>query len=140
LREVSTGTARPFDTQFGSYHEDLDLGLRLARLGWKASWVGGAPALHEGSVSSSTMRWRHPWWLLVNRWRALAGNLTPRAFFRALPRMIRGDLRAVNTLARDNPRSFPVAVAAAIVWPALVTRGLMRATPGPRLAALPDAP
>ena len=138
LVEVSTGSATPFDPTFGSYHEDVDLGLRLRRLGWGASWVGGAPARHLGSESGSRLRWRHPWWLLANRWRAYAGNLTAGALFRIVPQLLRGELRAVLTLARSNPRTIPVAAAVAAAWPVLVLQGWRRPTPGPRLTALSD--
>jgi GT2 family glycosyltransferase len=138
LAEVSTGAIAPFDPAFGSYHEDLDLGLRLWRLGWRSAWVGGAPARHLGSASGAAMRWRHPWWLLANRWRALAGNLAAGALLGLLPRLLRGELRALRTLSRSNPRAPAVATAVAAAWPWLVVAGLRRATPGQRLAALPE--
>lgn len=140
LAKVSCGAMAPFDPAFGSYHEDLDLGLRLRRLGWKAAWVSGASVRHIGSASGARMHWRHPWWLLANRWRAVAGNLTRRALVRELPRLLRGEVRAIRTLARSNPRTPIVAAGVAIAWPGLVAAAWQRATPGQRLAALPDAP
>jgi GT2 family glycosyltransferase len=127
-----------FDPGFGAYHEDLDLGLRLRRLGWTAAWVPGARASHVGSASGGRLRWRHPWWLLANRWRALAGNLASRALAAAVPRLLRGELRAVRTLLRDNPRTAVVAVATTVSLPWLMARGLRRPSPGPRLTALPE--
>ena len=140
LAAVSSGPVAPFDPAFGSYHEDLDLGLRLGRLGWRSAWVGGAPARHLGSASGAAMRWRHPWWILANRWRALAGNLTARALLRSLPRLLRGELRAARTLTRANPRAPLAAAATAAAWPWLVVAGWRRATAGPRLTRLPEAP
>ena len=140
LRAASSGNAAPFDPTFGSYHEDLDLGLRFARLGWRAAWVGGARTRHLGSGTGSRLRWRHPWWVLANRWRALAGNLTAGAFVGALPRAARGELRAVRTLARRNPRSLAISAAVLTAWPALVATGFRRQTPGPRLADLRGCP
>jgi GT2 family glycosyltransferase len=137
LEQASCGRSNPFDPAFGSYHEDLDLGLRLHRLGLRSAWVGGARSRHLGSETGVTMRWRHPWWVLANRWRALAGNLTPMALVAALPRLVRGELRAIRTLARDNPRAAGVALAVAAAWPQLVCGSWRRTTPGPRLTALP---
>ena len=92
-----------FDERFDSYHEDLDLGLRLRRLDWRSAWTGGAAVRHLGSATGARFGWRHPWWVLANRWRALAGNLTPSALMRAMPRLLRGELRAVRTLPRTTP-------------------------------------
>ncbi|PWB78279.1 MAG: hypothetical protein C3F15_02115 [Holophagae bacterium] len=140
LAAASTGIIAPFDPAFGSYHEDLDLGLRLQRLGWRSAWVGGAPTRHLGSASGAAMRWRHPWWILANRWRALAGNLSAGALLGSLPRLLRGELRAVRTLTRSNLRTPLVAAASSAAWPWLVVAGWRRTTQGPRLAGLPEAP
>jgi len=138
LRQASLTGGAVFDPTFGSYHEDLDLGLRLHRLGWKAAWVPGAWSSHIGSATSMNLGWRHPWWILTNRWRAFAGNLSKSALFSALPRLIRGEIRAVRTLARDNPRAPAVAGPALAALPWLVMRASGRPSPGPRLNALPE--
>ena len=140
IRQAELPDGSVFDPTFDCYHEDLDLGLRLGRLGWRSAWVSGAPVLHLGSSSGPSMGWRHPWWLLANRWRALAGNLSPRAFLTAMPRLVRGELRAVNTLRRSNPRTLPTAAAVAVNLPRLVVGGWRRHTPGPRLGSLPGGP
>ena len=140
VRQVALPDRGVFDPAFDCYHEDLDLGLRLGRLGWRSAWVSGAPVLHLGSSSGPSMAWRHPWWLLANRWRALAGNLSPRAFLTAMPRLVRGELRAVNTLRRSNPQTLPTAAAVAVNLPRLVVGGWRRHTPGPRLQSLPGGP
>jgi GT2 family glycosyltransferase len=127
-----------FDESFDSYHEDLDLGLRLHRLGWQARWIGGAPCRHLGSASGPKMRWRHPWWLLANRWRALAANLSPFALLSAMPRLLRGEMRAVRALLRTNPRALPTAAAVAVAMPLLAARGWLRKSPGPRLQIIPE--
>ncbi len=140
LLAASVGDAAPFDPAFGSYHEDLDLGLRLFRLGWRTAWVPGVPTRHLGSSTGRQLHWRHPWWVLANRWRALAGNLSGQAFISALPTMARGELRAIRTLVRENPRSLPVSAAVMTVWPALVASSWRRRTPGPRLSGIPEIP
>ncbi len=127
------------DPLFGAYHEDLDLGLRLGRLGLRSGWWPAAHCRHLGSASGARLRWRHPWWILANRWRALAGNLTAAAAGRALPAALRGELRAVRTLARRNPRALLVAPWVWAVLPGLVAQSLRRSTPGPRLSRLEAA-
>jgi GT2 family glycosyltransferase len=139
LRRIAMSDHAVFEAAFDSYHEDLDVGLRLRRAGWSAVWTGGATVRHLGSASGTGFAWRHPWWLLANRWRALAGNLTPGALLRDLPRLLRGDLRAVNTLVRSNPRAVPTAAAVLALLPFLIVRGWLRSTPGPRLWELPEA-
>ena len=138
LRDAAFVDGAVFDPGFGSYHEDLDLGLRMRRLGWNAAWVPGAWASHVGSATGHRLGWRHPWWLLTNRWRALAGNLTAAAIFAALPILLRGEIRAVHTLAQGNPRVLPTAAAALACLPWIVTRALGRWSPGPRLTTLPE--
>jgi len=128
-----------FDPRFGSYHEDLDLGLRLLRLGWTCGWTAGAISRHAGSSSGAGMRWRHPWWLLANRWRALAGNLSAVSLIRIAPRLIRGELRAIRTLVRTNPRAAPVAIAVLLSLPFLVVSGWRRHTEGVRLDGIPGS-
>jgi hypothetical protein len=100
--------------------------------------VGGARTVHLGSASGPSLRWRHPWWLLANRWRALAGNLTPSALIAALPRLLRGELRAIRTLSRGSPRTLPVAAGVIAAIPLLVAEGWRRRTPGPRLRSIPE--
>ncbi|MFV2072860.1 MAG: glycosyltransferase family 2 protein [Thermoanaerobaculales bacterium] len=140
LRRSALPGGEIFDPGFGCYHEDLDLGLRLARLGWSAGWIGGAPVRHLGSASGPVLRWRHPWWLLANRWRALAGNLDRATLVLELPHLLRGEVRAVRTLLRHNPRALPVEAAVALCLPFLAIGGWMRRTPGPRLTAIPGSP
>jgi GT2 family glycosyltransferase len=140
VRQAAIRNLGVFDPSFDCYHEDLDLGLRLGRLGWRSAWVSGAPVLHLGSSSGPSMAWRHPWWLLANRWRALAGNLSLRALLTNMPRLVRGELRAVNTLLRGNPLALPIAAAVAACFPWLVVGGWRRHTPGPRLESLPGGP
>ncbi len=137
VRAVTLPGRGILDPAFGSYHEDLDLGLRLLRVGWRSLWVPGAPVRHEGSATGRGLPWRHPWWILANRWRALSGNLGAWALVRGLPRLLRGEVRAVRTLARENPRARVTAAAAWAAVPWLVVRGLLRRTPGPRLRGVP---
>jgi GT2 family glycosyltransferase len=137
LDEARLRRGAVLDPGFGSYHEDFDLGLRLGRIGWTSGWVGGACTTHSGSATGRGLRWRNPWWLLANRWRALAGNLSRAALLRSLPSLVRGELRAIRTLVRSNPRVLPVALVVAAALPVLIAAGWRRITPGERLEALP---
>jgi len=138
IRSAALRDGSVFDPTFGSYYEDVDLGLRLGRLGWESAWVPDAWASHVGSATSRRLGWRHPWWVLTNRWRTLAGNLTAVALIAALPRLLRGELRAVRTLARNNPRAPLTAGPALAAVPWLTARALRRPSPGPRLNSLPE--
>ncbi len=129
-----------FDEAFDCYHEDTDLALRMVRLDLRSAWVPGAPCLHLGSASGNKRTWRHPWWILANRWRALAGNLSPLAFGLNFPRFFRGELRAVRTLTRRNKRAFPVSILVLAALPLIKVKGWLRSTPGPRLRRLPAGP
>ena len=137
LRAAALSASTFFDPSFDCYHEDLDLGLRLGRLGWRSMWISGAPTRHLGSASGLTMNWRHPWWLLANRWRALAGNLSRGALLASLTQLLRGEARAVHTLLRTNPRTLPVAMAVVLSLPVLLSSGWRRQSPGPRLEEIP---
>jgi hypothetical protein len=53
--------------------------------------------------------------------------------------LLRGEIRAVRTLARSNWRAVPVAGAVAGVVPLLAAGGWLRKTSGPRLDAIPEA-
>jgi GT2 family glycosyltransferase len=139
LDEVRLGQGLVLDESLGSYHEDLDLALRLRRCGWRAAWAAGVRCRHLGSATARRLCWRHPWWLLANRWHVLAANSTLPAMVRALPRLARGELRAVRTLARANPRALVVAPAVLLALPLLVARGRARRSAGPRLDHLPEA-
>jgi len=137
LRQAAMTPSEIFDPRFDCYLEDLDLGLRLFRLGLHALWIGGARTEHLGSATGPSLHWRHPWWVLANRWRALAGNLSPSAFVGTLPSLLRGEIRAIRTLCRNNWRALPTAAAVAVGFPLLVAGGWQRQTPGPRLDAIP---
>jgi GT2 family glycosyltransferase len=137
LAQTALADGAFFDPAFDSYHEDVDLGLRLGRLGWQSWFVPDAVCRHLGSHSGAHRGWRHPWWLLANPWRVLAGNLDPRSTMLALPRMLVGELRAAARMTLDNPRTALVVPAVLAIMPALLASGWRRQSAGPRLTALP---
>ena len=82
LREITDGSARPFDERFFAYIEDVDLDWRMRWLGWKA-WYEPAVALHHRSATGarrSPFVLRH---ILKNRLLLVANNdLWPGALVR----------------------------------------------------------
>ncbi len=138
LDEVRLNDGVLLDQSFDSYHEDVDLALRLARLGWTALLQPGAICRHRGSYTGKRLRWRHPWWVLSNRWRVLASNFRASALLRAAPRLLRGELRAIRSLGRENALAFFVAPVVAICLPWILLRSFLRPSPGVRLRRLED--
>jgi GT2 family glycosyltransferase len=139
LREIALDSKSIFDPRFDSYHEDVDLGLRLTRLGWRSCWFPGAGCRHLGSSSGTRMSWRHPWWLLANPWRVVSGNLGRWATLKSIPRTTWGEVRAIVRMTPDNPRAVAAAGAVAFALPILILQGWRRPTPGPRLNRLPES-
>ena len=82
LREISDGSARPFDERFFAYIEDVDLDWRMRWLGWKA-WYEPAVAWHHRSATGarrSPFILRH---ILKNRLLLVANNdLWPQGLLR----------------------------------------------------------
>ncbi len=138
LREVSFKTATVFDPRFDSYHEDVDLGLRLTRLAWRSCWVPGAECRHLGSSSGARLGWRHPWWLLANPWRVISGNLGRWPTIKTIPKTCWGEARATLRMARNNPRAVAAAGLVAAALPFLILSGWRRTTPGDRFTRLPE--
>jgi GT2 family glycosyltransferase len=67
LREVGL-----FDERFFLYYEDVDLGLRGRRRGWRYRYVGASTVRHHGGVSTSKdgrrtayLRERNRLWILL---------------------------------------------------------------------------
>jgi len=126
------------DERFGSYHEDVDLALRLHRLEYSSYWKSGASCRHLASMTGRRMRYRHAWWLLANRWRMLAGNFKPGVLLKMSPRLFRGDLRALRVLLQSNPFAIPAGIAFGFAFPFLIFAGLARRSSGPRLGVFPE--
>jgi hypothetical protein len=55
-RRAAVLGAGGFDERFGTYLEDVDLGLRLRVAGWRCRWEPRAVARHAGGGSSSALR------------------------------------------------------------------------------------
>lgn len=104
LREVSEGSARPFDERFFAYIEDVDLDWRMRWLGWKA-WYEPVTAWHHRSATGarrSPFILRH---ILKNRLLLVANNdLWPRGLLR-IPGVAAFSVLAATQFALESPKS-----------------------------------
>jgi GT2 family glycosyltransferase len=102
LREVADGPARPFDTRFFAYLEDIDLDWRMRWLGWKA-WYEPVTAWHHRSATGarrSSFILRH---ILKNRLLLVANNdLPPRGLLR-IPGVAAFTVLAATQFALESP-------------------------------------
>jgi GT2 family glycosyltransferase len=137
LHDVALDPSTVFDPNFDCYHEDVDVGLRLTRVGWHSYWVPDALCRHLGSSTGARLGWRHSWWLLANPWRVIAGNLGLWPTLAATPAAVWGELRAAVRMGLRDPRTLPVAGLVAAAMPLLLLSGWRRPSPGHRLRRLP---
>jgi len=140
LESVRLGNGKVFDEAFDSYHEDVDLALRLLRAGWTACWQSGATALHLGSATGGAFRFRHAWWLLSNRWRVLFDNCSWTFLAAILPRLLRGEVRCLRELLRRSPVAPVVAPAVWIILPWIALASRFRRDGQRRLHRFPETP
>jgi len=139
LESVRLGNGKVFDEAFDSYHEDVDLALRLFRAGWTARWQSDAPVLHLGSATGGALRFRHAWWLLSNRWRVLFSNCSWTFLAAVLPRLLRGEIRCLRELLRRSPVASITAPAVWITLPWIAFASRFRGDGQPRLRRFPEA-
>jgi GT2 family glycosyltransferase len=113
-RESALSMVNDFDGRFFMYWEDVDLGLRLRKAGWRLSVVAQATATHELSASRSragsrlvtyywesllrfTIKWGGLWWIgatlrLIGAVAARVLAVRPRSELPALWRGVRRGL------------------------------------------------
>jgi GT2 family glycosyltransferase len=91
---------QPFDERLGMYLEDLELGLRAQRAGWRAYYVPQAVATHVRGATAKTRR--PPWrWLARSYLPWLAPELQARYVLNRYAVMRR--YGSVGRLLRDSP-------------------------------------
>jgi GT2 family glycosyltransferase len=67
-----------FDERFGTYLEDVDLGLRLRMAGWRCRWEPRAVARHAGGGSAAALRHGPGAWVERNTLLLVARAFPPR--------------------------------------------------------------
>ncbi len=91
-----------FDERFGSYLEDVDLGLRALRLGWRFLFDLNAEVLHQGH-GSGLAHARYVRLITRNRMLLLTQHLPARFIMRRAGRLLCGQCRFL--LAQRRPLS-----------------------------------
>lgn len=81
----------PFDERFGSYFEDVDLGLRSRLAGFRCVYAPAARVLHQGQASG-TPRGAYVALVTRNRLMAFAKSVPARLLLRHLGRLAFGQL------------------------------------------------
>lgn len=112
-----------FEADFGAYAEDLELGLRLLRRGWRLALAPQAVVyhatqspLHNPQRGLRPADWRLTIQVTRNRWLAFYRNLGRLEFWLYAPWLAAGaPLKALQL-----PRPWPVRLAAALAWAALL--------------------
>lgn len=91
-----------FDEEFFIYLEDVDLSMRATIMGWDNYLVPGARAYHMGSASSGKIPGFSLYMTFRNNSAVLVKNLPLKLIFRALPKLIKGDIDTIITLRRTG--------------------------------------
>ncbi len=100
LEAVRLGPDEYFDSNLGSYYEDVDLAARLAQAGFRALMLPTARALHAGSTTGGAARWRL---VYGNRHLVLARTLG-RGYWWRLPALLGRDLRDLVRAVVDGEK------------------------------------
>jgi GT2 family glycosyltransferase len=77
-RRSAVLAAGGFEERFGTYLEDVDLGLRLRLAGWSCRWEPRAVARHAGGGSSDALRHGAGAWVERNTLLLVARSFPPR--------------------------------------------------------------
>ncbi len=102
----------PWAEPYFCFWEDLELGWRLANLGWSTITVPDAVATHRRGAGARSgpgpLRWRRPEHLeaciLTNRWMTLIRHLHPLDLSPRIPLLLAWDLTAVVLGVLRRPR------------------------------------
>ena len=65
LNELTYNDTGAFDEHFGTFLEDMELGVRAQRAGWKGFYIPQAVAFH---TRGATTKRREPRWAWLNRY------------------------------------------------------------------------
>jgi len=141
--EAVAEPAGPWAERFFCFWEDLELGWRLVRAGWRVRAVPDAVAMHRrgagADAGTGPLRWRRPPHLeacvITNRWMTLLRHLHAVDLVQRLPLLLPWDLGIV---AAGIVRRPTVARHLARRWPLVADEWRRRRRePRPRLVELP---
>jgi GT2 family glycosyltransferase len=142
LEDVA-GPDGPWEERFFCFWEDLELGWRLVRGGWRVRTVPDAVATHRRGAGADEgngpLRWRRPPHLeacvVTNRWMTLLRHLHGVDLVTRLPLLLAWDLGVVGAGILRRPS---LARHVARRWPLVIEEWRRRRpAPRPRLVELP---
>ncbi len=85
-----------FDERFGSYLEDIDLGLRLKKYGWQNRVVSEAKVRHIGQQTSQSRKKTKAWQDVKNWWLVMLKNYSLEHWLKYFPQIMVERLRNVS--------------------------------------------
>ncbi|HYD35458.1 MAG TPA: glycosyltransferase [Vitreimonas sp.] len=89
-----------FDTRFGSYLEDVDLGLRFHQAGWQNVVATEVQVTHLGHQTSQAWRSYKQWLDVKNWWLVMLKNYSLVHWLRYLPAILEERVRNVSGLVK----------------------------------------
>ncbi len=108
LEAVRLGPNEFFDSNLGSYYEDVDLAARLKRAGFRALMLPAARARHAGSTTGGAERWR----LVYGNRHLVLARMLGRGYWWRLPSLLGRDLRDLARAAINGEKGRAVGVLA----------------------------
>jgi GT2 family glycosyltransferase len=129
-RRSALDEAGGLDETYFAYFEDVDLGCRLLRAGWRTAYAPRARVAHEGGATLGHFSARHVRLLVRNELLTWAANLPPRALLTRLPLLLarQGKVALLYAVRHRHPGAWAAGVGGA--W-------TMRAHVRAKRAALP---
>ncbi len=108
LEAVRLGPNEFFDSNLGSYYEDVDLAARLKRAGFRALMLPAARARHAGSTTGGAERWR----LVYGNRHLVLARMLGRGYWWRLPSLLGRDLRDLARAAINGEKGRAVGILA----------------------------
>jgi GT2 family glycosyltransferase len=130
LEQVCELGREVLDERFFAYKEDVDLGWRLRRMGFRVHYEPRALAVHERGWKEGARR-AVPTWLrqmsFGNRWQYIAKNASPLAFLVRMPLLVAAEVLLLLWMLCCEPRTLGGVPRAVSLLPGSLRRRQRRA-------------